>query len=295
MRHRWLFMAALAWTACSSDLVSPTNPGMAEEAVLIGAGDIGVCGSPNTAATARLLDGLPGTVFAAGDLAYPDGTAEQFADCYHPTWGRHKERTRPAPGNHEYFTAGASPYFGYFGFLAGPPGLGYYRYRAGAWQVYALNSNIADGSQIQWLRREVASQPSACSVAYFHHPLVSSGPHGVMPPVLPVRDLWFELYEAGVDVIISAHEHFYERFAPQTPDRRLDTQFGIRQFIVGTGGASLTQPVRRMPNSESLISTSYGVLRLTLEPQSYRWEFMAVGGGVADSGTGLCHGKPDRP
>ena len=295
MRHRWLFMAALAWTACSSDLVSPTNPGMSEEAVLIGAGDIGVCGSPNTAATARLLDGLPGTVFTAGDLAYPDGTTEQFADCYHPTWGRHKERTRPAPGNHEYFTAGASPYFGYFGFLAGPPGLGYYRYRAGAWQVYSLNSNISDGSQLQWLRREIGSQPSACSVAYFHHPLVSPGPHGVMPPAAPVRDLWFELYEAGADIIVSAHEHFYERFAPQTPDRQLDAQFGIRQFIVGTGGALLTQPVRRMPNSEALISTSYGVLRLTLEPQSYRWEFIAVGGGVADSGTGLCHGKPDRP
>lgn len=294
MRRRWLFTAALAWTACSGELASPTHPGHTDEAVLIGAGDIGVCGSTNTAATARLLDGQPGIVFAAGDLAYPDGTAEQFETCYDPTWGRHKERTRPAPGNHEYYTAGAAPYFGYFGFLAGPPGLGYYRYRSGAWQVYALNSNIADASQIPWLRRELSAQPSTCSVAYFHHPLVSSGPHGLMPPAPPVRDLWFELYEAGADLIISAHEHFYERFAPQTPDRQLDVQYGIRQFVVGTGGAQLTQPVRRMPNSEAIITT-FGVLRLALEPQSYRWEFIAVGGGVVDSGSGLCHGKPVSP
>lgn len=292
MRRPWFLMAALAWAACSGSMTSPTtDSGNTDVAVLIGAGDIGVCGSSGTGGTARLLDDRPGTVIAVGDLAYPNGTVEQFEKCYDPAWGRHKERTRPAPGNHEYYTAGAAPYFSYFGFPAGPPGLGYYRYRSGVWQVYSLNSNVADGLQLQWLKRELAGQPSTCSVAYFHHPLFSSGPHGLLPSMPPLREPWFELYDAGADVIISAHEHFYERFAPQTPDRQLDVQYGIRQFVVGTGGAPLTQPVRRAANSEVIIST-FGVLRLVLEPQSYRWEFISEGGAVLDSGTGQCHGKP---
>jgi hypothetical protein len=292
MRRPWLLTAVLAWAACNGGITSPTtDSGNTDTAVLIGAGDIAVCGSSGMSVTARLLDDQPGTIFVAGDIAYPEGTAEQFEKCYNPTWGRHKARTRPAPGNHEYYTAGAAPYFAYFGFLAGPPGLGYYRYRTGTWQVYSLNSNIADGLQLQWLKRELAGQPSTCSIAYFHHPLVSSGPHGMEPSMPSVRDLWSELYDAGADVIISAHEHLYERFAPQTPDRRLDIPYGIRQFVVGTGGAELNQAIGRAANSEVIISR-FGVLRLALAPQSYAWEFISEGGAILDSGTGPCHGKP---
>jgi hypothetical protein len=282
----------LAWAACSGRSGLPSSPSIDEVSVLVGAGDIAVCGSADTVATARLLDAESGTVFAAGDLAYPSGTAEQFQNCYDPTWGRQKARTRPAPGNHEYDSADAAPYFAYFGANAGPPGLGYYRYRSGAWQVYSLNSNLdasRNAIQIQWLKKELATQPSLCGVAYFHHPLFSSGPHGLMPSVPAVINLWQELYNAGIDIVISGHEHFYERFGLQTPDGRADSQYGIRQFVVGTGGAPLATALRRVANSE-VLQTTFGVLRLTLEPASYRWEFLsAEGGGVIDSGTGSCH------
>ncbi len=263
--------------------------------MLVGAGDIAVCGAAGAIATGKLLDSQPGTVFVAGDIAYPDGTAEQFRNCYDPAWGRHKDRTRPAPGNHEYGSAAAAPYFAYFGSNAGPAGLGYYRYRQGTWVVFSLNSNtegVERMAQLEWLRRELVGQSSPCAAAYFHHPRFSSGSHGTVPPMAGVSDLWRELYAAGVDVVISAHEHFYERFDPQTPDGVLDLQFGLRQFIVGTGGAPLTQPVRRVANSETVLS-AFGVLRLLLEGQSYRWEFLSAdGGAILDSGQGLCHGRP---
>ena len=286
----------LAGVACGSELKLPSAPGPNDVAVLVGAGDIAVCGSAGALATGRLLDGQAGTVIIPGDIAYPDGTAEQFRDCYDPVWGRHKDRTRPAPGNHEYGSPGAAPYFAYFGANAGPPGLGYYTYRKSTWQVFSLNSNTESGerqAQIDWLGKQLhAPGASACTVAYFHHPLFSSGSHGVIPPMPVVGDFWRELYAGGVDVIVSAHEHFYERFSPQTPNAAPDPEFGIRQFIVGTGGAPLSRAVRRVANSEMVLST-YGVLRLTLDNLSYRWEFLAAeGGAILDSGTGTCHGKP---
>ncbi len=191
-------------------------------------------------------------------------------------------------------SAGAAPYFAYFGSNAGPNGLGYYRYHKGSWLVFSLNSNTEGGermAQLEWLRRELATQTSDCTVAYFHHPLFSSGPHGTVPPMPVVADFWRELYAAGADVVITGHEHFYERFAPQNPDGAPDPRFGLRQFIVGTGGAPMTQPVRRVANSETIVLT-FGLLRLTLEAQSYRWDFLSVDGGARDSGTAMCHGKP---
>lgn len=288
---------AIAALACGSDLKLPSAPGSNDVAVLVGAGDVGVCGSSGALATGRLLDREAGTIFVPGDIAYPDGTAEQFRDCYGPAWGRHKERTRPAPGNHEYGSSAAAPYFAYFGSNAGPAGLGYYMYRKGTWQVFSLNSNAESGgdrrAQVEWLMRELSAPGApACTIAYFHHPLVSSGSHGVVPAPPVVTEFWRALHAAGADVVVAGHEHFYERFAPQNADGVLDSQYGVRQFIVGTGGAPLVQPVRRVGNSEIVFST-FGVLRLTLETQSYRWEFLtADGGAVLDSGSGQCHGVP---
>src|SRR5262245_3689479 len=227
-------LAATVLSACGSTAPGPTTPssssgfaigpsgsgaaGLTE--TLVGAGDIATCGSRGTAATARLLDGLPGTVFTAGDNAYPSGTADNYRTCYEPTWGRQKARTRPAPGNHEYESPGALPYFDYFGANAGPSGLGYYSYRLGEWQIYSLNSNIAmdaGSPQLLWLQQELASHPTACSLAYWHHPLFTSGGHG---DTIATRPLWRALYDADAEIVISGHDHLYERFAPQDPEGR---------------------------------------------------------------------------
>jgi len=257
-------------------------------AVLVGAGDIALCGSAATEATARLLDRLPGVVFTVGDNAYPSGRANDFSDCYDSSWGRHKARTRPSPGNHDYESPGALPYFNYFGANAGPSDLGYYRYRLGVWQIYSLNSNIpmdANSSQVRWLRRELAANPSTCTLAYWHHPLFSSGPHGENAATRP---LWRALYEFDADVVISGHDHFYERFSLQDPDGRPDPDRGIREFIVGTGGAELNSPVSVHSNSDARWST-FGVLELVLGVNSYTWRFLSETGAVADVGGGLCH------
>ena len=301
-----MLLAAIAvFEGCGRDVASsivptsPTSPSsalaeVAVDAVLVGAGDIARCGSAATAATARLLDRLPGSVFTLGDNAYPSGGEQDFSMCYEPTWGRHKARTRPAPGNHDYESAGAAPYFNYFGANAGPSGLGYYRYRLGAWQIYSLNSNIAMGPrslQAQWLQRELAANPSTCTLAYWHHPLFSSGPHGDNPST---QSLWRVLYQADVDVVVSAHDHLYERFAPQDPDGRLDLARGIRQFTAGTGGAALYEAVRVHANSEARASLN-GVLRFELKASSYTWALLSDTGASADAGNGRCHGSPDAP
>lgn len=287
--RRWLILA-LSAAGCGWDFSSPTAPtgaGGSVQAVLVGAGDIAVCGSTGTEETARLLDSLPGTVFTTGDNAYPSGTAQQFRDCYGPTWGRHKARTRPSPGNHDYESAGGAPYFDYFGPNAGPHGLGYYRYSLGGWQIYSLNSNIpmdASSPQIQWLRQELAANPSTCTLAYWHHPLFSSGPKGDHHGG---HDVWRLLYEHDVDIVLAGHDHLYERFAPQDPNGHRDPDRGIRQFIAGTGGAPLDSPIRVHPNSEVRWS-AYGVLHLVLRPDGYTWTFLTAGGAPADTGAGRC-------
>ena len=259
-----------------------------ETAVLLAAGDIAVCGSAATQATGRLLDGLPGTVITLGDNAYPSGSAESFRDCYEPAWGRHKARTRPSAGNHDYEQPGAMPYFNYFGASAGPTGLGYYRFRLGDWQVYSLNSNVsmaAGSSQLQWLRQELSANPSLCTLAYWHHPLFTSGRNGDNPAT---RSLWRTLYDFDADVVISAHDHLYERFAPQDPDGRPDPHRGIRQFIVGTGGSPLTSPVGTHFNSD-IVWSIHGVLEMVLRPNSYTWRFVSESGAPADIGAAQCH------
>ena len=259
------------------------------DAVLVGAGDVAMCGVPEVETTAKLLESIPGTVMAIGDLAYPAGSANDFATCYAPTWGRVKERTRPAPGNHDYETEGAAPYYAYFGENAGPSGLGYYSYRAGAWLVLSLNSNIAataDSPQAAWVRATLASNPTACALAYWHHPVFSSGPNG---DHAAMRDIWRILQQGGAEVVISGHDHLYERFAPQDASGRADPQHGLREFVVGTGGAHLYKPKAIRPNSE-VISSTFGVLKLTLKAESYDWQFVAIPGKpFTDSGTAECH------
>lgn len=266
-----------------------------QTAVLVGAGDISDCTDPTGAeATAKLLEKIPGTVFAAGDLAYPDGSKANF-ECYDKTWGRVKSRTRPAPGNHEFHSSGATPYFEYFGAAAGDPKHGYYSYELGSWHIIVLNSECKDvggcdsgSAQEKWLRADLAAHPVACTLAYWHKPLFSSGnAHG---NDLTVKPLWQALYEANADVIIGGHDHDYERFAPQNPEGVADSKRGIREFVVGTGGKNHRPFGEPRPNSESRDATAFGVLKLTLKPNSYEWQFMPEAGkSFTDSGSGNCH------
>ncbi len=235
-------------------------------------------------------------MFAVGDLAYPDGTDEQFAKCYGPTWGRFKDRTRPAAGNHEYHSDGASGYARYFGEAAGDPKQGYYSYDLGAWHIIVLNSECdqvggcdAGSPQVKWLQQDLAAISTTCTLAYWHKPLFSSGgKHGNDPQMKP---LWDTLYKAGADVVINGHDHDYERFAPQDPDGKPDKDHGIREFVVGSGGKDSHRPFGpAKPNSEARNDDTYGVLQLTLHAKSYDWEFVPEAGKTfADSGTGTCH------
>jgi hypothetical protein len=250
-------------------------------------------GAPATtgaAITATLLDEIGGTVFAAGDNAYEDGTADEYAQCYEPTWGRHKARTRPSPGNHEYHSAGAAPYYAYFGDAAGPAGRGYYSYDVGAWHVISLNSNIAadaGSAQIEWLRADLAASPTRCAVAYWHHPVFSSGYHGNNPKM---AEIWRVLDSAGVDLVLVGHDHNYERFGPQDYLGNADPN-GIRQIVVGTGGVALRPFGTIRANSEVRSSNTWGVLKLTLRAESYDWEFIPEPGKTfRDAGTGQCGG-----
>jgi hypothetical protein len=248
-----------------------------------------VCGSAGSVATANLLDSIPGTVFTAGDNAYMRGTEAEFRDCYEPTWGRHRSRTRPTPGNHEY-ESGAQGYFDYFGDRAGPRGLGYYAYTLGSWRVIGLNSEIdhrPGSAQLTWLRDELTNSPFPCTIAIWHKPLFTSGPNGENRQT---RDFWRVLYEFSADIVINGHDHLYERFAPQDPDARPDPTRGIRQFTVGTGGVQPYSFLGTKPNSEYR-HNAWGVLVLRLFQGQYQWEFVPVPGsppGANDSGTGQC-------
>ena len=264
--------------------------------VLVGAGDIASCDDlAGAEATAKLIDKIPGTVFAAGDLAYPDGSDENFAKCYGPTWGRFKDRTRPAPGNHEYHN-GVTGYTHYFGAAAGDPKKGYYSYDLGAWHILALNSECdeiggcdAASAQAQWLKQDLEQHKNGCTLAYFHKPLFSSGlRHGNGPEMRP---FWEIMYHAGVDVVINGHDHDYERFAPMNPEGKADFDHGIREFVVGSGGKNSHRTMGpAKPNSEARNDDTFGVLKLVLHAKTYDWEFVPEAGKkFTDSGTGTCH------
>lgn len=282
-------VACVVLLGCDADpLYDP--PGSQQQQTLIAVGDVASCTSEGDEATAALLDGIQGTIILAGDIAYESGTTTEFANCYDPSWGRHRARTRPAPGNHEYETPGAAPYYAYFGANAGPPGRGYYSFDLGAWHIVSLNSSIsavAGSPQELWLRADLAASSSRCTLAYWHHPLFSSGLHGNHPFM---RDLMLALYDFNADVVIAGHDHDYERFAPQTPDGVADQARGIREFVVGTGGSSIFPILDARPNSQRQYAGGYGVLRLILNEETYSWEFVPVTAGVnVDSGSGTCH------
>src|SRR5436853_124745 len=225
---------------------------------LVGAGDIAECGDATDDSTAALLGRIGGTVFTAGDNAYPDGYYQDYANCWASSWGRYQAVVHPAAGNHEYhdsIASGAADYYRYFfrehGTVVGDSGRYYYSYDLGAWHIVVLNTFIdmsAGSPQEQWLRADLAASTKRCTLAYMHYARFSSGSvHGSYPAVQP---LWQALYDYGAEIAIAGHDHEYERFAPQTPDGHLDPARGIRAFVVGTGGGGLYSFGTPLPNSE---------------------------------------------
>jgi calcineurin-like phosphoesterase family protein len=272
-------------------LIAGSVPARASgDPVLVGAGDIAGCDRSGDEATAKLVQAIGGTVMAVGDLAYPSGSAAQYAKCYDASWGDFKARTRPAPGNHEYDTSStAAPYFDYFGIAAGSRAKGWYSYNIGAWHIVVLNSNCSEvgcakgSAQDKWLRADLAAHPATCTLAYFHHALFSSS-----FTTSSVRPLWQALYDFRADVVVSGHAHNYERFGPQTPAGKADPA-GIREFVVGTGGESHNGFNGVAANSQVRDGSTFGVLKLTLHPGSYAWSFIPVAGkSFTDRGTARC-------
>lgn len=304
--RRWIVLGTLAvllicgvilaalWNQSRDEGGGPVEIGGGKP-VVIAAGDISDCTSEGDSATAKLVADMEGTVLPLGDLAYEHASAKDFANCYDPTWGRFKDRTRPVPGNHDYEADGAEAYFDYFGDAAGDPGRGYYSYDLGKWHVIALNSNCEEvggcapsAPQVQWLERDLAANnDKLCTLAYFHHPRFSSGKHGDSGKVKP---LWDALYEARADVVLSAHDHDYQRYVPQDPEGNAEPERGIRQFVVGSGGKSHYKIKEPLPNNTVYNDDTYGVLRLHLKSNGYEWRFVPVEGReFTDSGSDECH------
>jgi acid phosphatase type 7 len=247
---------------------------------LLAVGDVASCSSSGDEATAAIVRRERGVVALLGDIVYERGTPDEFARCYHPSWGAFQHRTRPALGNHEYGSDGAAPARAYFRLSANA----WYAYSLGAWQVLVLNSNCEEvggcergSAQWRWARAELRRHSGRCTLAYWHHPRWSSGLHGSAESM---ADIWQLLADRKADVVLAGHDHHYERFAP------ID---GIRSFVVGTGGRSHYPPIRRIAGSERLNWTTFGVLRLTLQPNRYDWRFIAVAGRrFTDAGSGRC-------
>lgn len=290
------YLAWQNWLSNATPIDVPTENTNAvrrpDDPALTAVGDISSCGNEHDSETAALVQGLPGPVLVLGDSVYDRGTAKEYAECYDPTWGQFKDRTYPVPGNHEYATKDASGYFEYFGNVAGDPTKGYYSYEVGDWHVIALNSNCqyvggcaADSPQGQWLTRDLQQHPSKCTLAYMHHPVFSSAFHGNTQAVQP---FWKILTANHVDLVLSGHDHDYERFGKLDSDGQ-PASTGTRLMVVGTGGRSLYGFRSRQPGSEIRNSTAYGVLRLTLRADSYDWNFLSAGPTTfSDQGSSTC-------
>src|SRR6266566_4752608 len=306
--HRFRHFAALLalaaivpLTTCSNETVclwtlppvrdDRNAAGSSADEVFVGGGDIARCDRTDDERTAAILDTIPGTVFTLGDNVLGSSTqVPDFNNCYDPSWGRHKARTHPANDHLEYWIAGASTYFDYFGSAAGERGKGYYSYELGAWHIVVLNTGVstaAGSPQELWLKADLAASTKRCTLAYWHMPRFSSTGTAVRDAVKP---LWDDLYAVGAELVLNAHYDVYERFAPQTPAGVLDAAFGIRQFTVGTGGMGTGAVNTVQPNSEMRNPTVYGVLKLTLSTDGYAWQFIRSGGSVfTDAGSGSCH------
>ena len=280
-------------TPTPSPSPSPTPSPTSATSVLVGAGDIASCNLTADTATGKVVAGVAGTVFTAGDNAYESGTASEFANCYDPAWGSFKARTRPVPGNHDYVTANAAGYYSYFGAAAGPASQGWYAYDLGTWRIYAINSNCdaiggcgAGSPQESWLRADLSANPRQCVAAIWHHPRFSSGGHGNNTDM---DTIWRDLVASGAEFVVNGHDHDYERFAPMNETGAVAAVNGTREFVVGTGGASLRSFGNVQGSSEVRNNATFGVIKFILTDTGYSWQFMPIAGKTfTDSGSGTC-------
>jgi acid phosphatase type 7 len=293
-----LLAAALILGGCAG--AGPYQPAAASAVTVYTAGDIADCrtalpAASEAAKTAALVKaGLEqdsnAKVISLGDHTYPVGLPLEFSSCYEPTWGQFKSKTYPSPGNHEYYTAGAPGYYGYFGAAAGQAQRGYYSVELGKWHVVSLNSNLQGAelqAQLDWLKADLAQHKTSCTLAFWHHPVYSSGRHGSSPQM---AGAWQALQDAGADLLLVGHDHDYERFAPLNATGQRDDAGGIREFVVGTGGAQLGALNTRQPGSEVSDNATHGVLKLVLKDNGYDWQFLPVAGSTfTDSGSAQCH------
>jgi acid phosphatase type 7 len=289
-----LAAAAILWPAAAADAKAP---------IIAAAGDIACApGGMATATTCRqaktaaLFLGNPAitAVLPLGDEQYENGALADFQAVYDAAWGRALGKTHPVPGNHEYASgANGAGYFAYFGSRAGQPGKGWYSFNIGKWHLIALNANCShihgcgpSSPQMTWLRNDLNAHHPACTLAFWHQARFSSGPEGNLADY---DAFWKVLYSHHVDVVLSAHNHVYERYALQTPAQARDPQDGIREFVVGTGGKSLDPFTGPFTNGQFRQNTQFGVLKLTLHGQRYDWRFVSTTNGVLDSGQTDCH------
>lgn len=302
VERRWQRAAALIPTATIAPIptasLTPTPTTAPTPAILIGAGDISVCGLPDDMKTAALIELLiqkypEAAVFTAGDNVQIIGELNEFTRCFQPAWGQFKRRIHPSPGNHDWSTERGGPYFTYFGEAAGPPGLGYYSYDLGDWHMVSLNSNCEDtrcdekSPQAQWLIEDLRENEKQCTLLYWHHPLWDTG---TVPISQAGAAFWRIASQYGADVVVNGHDHHYERFVPLDGDGKVDPSYGIRTFIVGTGGAWLFELGQPQPISEVRDNSTHGVIQFTLYSDRYDWAFVPVEGGTfTDAGSALCH------
>ncbi len=302
----WVFAFIAILTGCKSDNRTHQEPItttvlLSDKGIVVyAAGDIAACKNlppeiSNAAKTADIISADRATheiavVLTLGDNTYPIGLLNEFTGCYDPTWGKFKERTYPSPGNHDYRTPYAAGYYAYFGKAAGPERRGYYSFSIGSWHVISLNSSLRPDehqTQLDWLKADLAQSRTHCTLAYWHHPMFSSGSHGGDSRMV---EAWKILYAANAELVLASHDHHYERFAPQDAEGRRDEQRGLRQFVVGTGGAKLTPLGFQQAHSEVRDNSTYGVLRLVLKEAGYEWDFLPVEkNGFTDRGMALCH------
>jgi hypothetical protein len=236
----------------------------------------------------QLLHEPHALVLSLGDNVYKDGTESEFLSCYDKTWGEFKASTYPSPGNHEYHTAAGADYYRYFADAAVKNSTGYYSFNVQNWHVISLNSNLKaaeHAEQMRWLLEDLKKNATTCTFAFWHHPVFSSGQHGNDPQMLDVLKV---LYQAHVQFVLNGHDHNYERFQKMSPDGQLDLNHGFTEFVVGTGGAHLRPIQIRKNHSAVFDSENYGVLKINLSDQHYRWKFISVNGSLQDAGESDC-------